>query len=94
MTKSRKTRHVLTFGDFWTTECLFDDNVTTWDCVSTSTGAQDRIHTFWTERYADGISEHVDTLENTSSTLIRELNLLVSTARELWSLGGCTAKRF
>lgn len=38
------------------------------------------VLTFWTESDADSISKNVDTLEDASTTVVTELDLLVRTA--------------
>ena len=68
-----KARLGHTFGDFWATKRLFNDDVSAF-------GAQCHLN---------GVGQHVDALENTGAAVVRELDLLVRPTGEFGSLGCC-----
>jgi hypothetical protein len=98
----RKAKASLTFGDFGTTERLFDDNVPTYARHVSKTNASPRkVHrerktqTFRSKRNTDSVCKHVDALEDASAALVGKLNFLVGAAGEDGASGlrGCTTER-
>ena len=95
--ENRQTRGSLTFGDFGTTERLFDDNVPTFARhVSKPTrSATGKGQTFRPKRNTDSVCKHVDALEDARTTLVGKLNFLVGATGENGASGlrGSTTER-